>query len=64
MPTYQYECKECEHSFEIFQSIHDEPVDACPECGAEVTKVVNFGGGIVFKGKGFYSTDNRKRKRF
>jgi putative FmdB family regulatory protein len=57
MPTYEYECKKCSHGFEVFQSMSDNPITICPECGGEVRRIINGGGGIIFKGSGFYSTD-------
>ena len=60
MPTYEYECKTCSHKFEIFQSISEDPIKICPECGKEVRKIIGGGLGIIFKGSGFYVTDNRK----
>ena len=32
MPTYDYECKKCGHTWEAFQSIKAEPLKKCPEC--------------------------------
>ena len=58
MPTYEYECKSCRHSFDVFQSIKDEPLKVCPECGRELRRVINGGTGVIFKGGGFYVTDN------
>jgi len=58
MPTYEYECKKCEKHFELFQSIKDEPLKICPECGSEVRRLINGGGGIIYKGSGFYNTDS------
>jgi putative FmdB family regulatory protein len=57
MPTYEYECKKCNHGFERFQSMHDEPVKVCPKCGGEVRRLINGGAGVIYKGSGFYSTD-------
>jgi putative FmdB family regulatory protein len=57
MPTYEYECKSCRHSFDVFQSIKDEPLKICPECGKELRRIINGGTGIIFKGSGFYTTD-------
>jgi len=59
MPTYEYECLHCSHRFEVFQSMTDKPVDTCPECGNKVRRIIHGGMGIIFKGSGFYSTDNR-----
>jgi putative FmdB family regulatory protein len=57
MPTYEYICKSCGFSFEIFQNMKDESLRLCPECGQEIRRVINGGGGVIFKGSGFYSTD-------
>jgi putative FmdB family regulatory protein len=62
MPTYEYECKKCNHVFECFQSIKDDPVSVCPECGGEVRRLINGGAGIIYKGSGFYSTDKASGK--
>lgn len=59
MPTYEYECESCHHRFERFQRITDEPVKSCPVCGAEVKRLISGGGGLLFKGNGFYITDHR-----
>jgi putative FmdB family regulatory protein len=57
MPTYSYLCKKCEHAFDIEQSITDEALTKCPECGGELRKV--FGQvGVTFKGSGFYRNDS------
>jgi putative FmdB family regulatory protein len=60
MPTYEYECEACGHAFERFQSMSDEPIRTCPECGGAVRRLISSGGGLVFKGPGFYATDYRK----
>ena len=57
MPTYGYECKKCGHNFDIFQSMKDEPLKTCPECGKELRRLINGGTGVIFKGAGFYVTD-------
>ena len=60
MPTYEYRCGACGHEFERFQGINDDPVRTCPECGERaVERLISPGGGIVFKGPGFYATDYR-----
>ena len=58
MPTYQYICTECEHSFELNQAFTDSTVPTCPECKGIVRKVFSSVG-VVFKGSGFYRTDSR-----
>jgi len=60
MPTYEYECKSCKHSFEKFQSMSDEPIKVCPKCGKEVRKLFGSGSGVIFKGTGFYETDYKR----
>jgi len=59
MPTYDYICKECSYEFELFQGIHDDAVTICPECSGTVRKIISGGAGIIFKGSGFYVTDNK-----
>lgn len=56
MPTYEYECQSCGVHFERKQSVHDDPIQICPECGGKVRKLF-FPAGIIFKGSGFYKTD-------
>ncbi len=60
MPTYDYECKSCGKVFEVFQQMSDEPLKKCPECGSEIKRLVGGGLGVIFKGSGFYVTDNKK----
>ncbi len=61
MPTYEYECTKCAHTFEKFQSMKDKPVQRCPECRHKVRKLLGTGAGIIFKGSGFYETDYKKK---
>jgi putative FmdB family regulatory protein len=60
MPTYEYECKSCGHTFDVFQNMSAEPVKVCPRCGNEVRRLINGGTGVIFKGSGFYVTDKNK----
>lgn len=58
MPTYDYECEgQGRHRFERFQRFSDPPVQECPECGLPVRRVI-YPVGVLFKGPGFYKTDN------
>ncbi|MFQ5888898.1 MAG: FmdB family zinc ribbon protein [Gemmatimonadota bacterium] len=58
MPTYEYRCRSCGHAFERFQRISEPPIRSCPECGKRrVERLISTGGGLVFKGPGFYATD-------
>lgn len=60
MPTYDYECKSCQHTWEAVQSIKAAPLKKCPECGKnQARRVIGPGAGIIFKGSGFYITDYR-----
>ena len=63
MPTYDYECLESGNRFEHFQNITDDPIETCPECGGPVRRLISGGGGLIFKGKGFYATDSRSSTR-
>ncbi|MDL1896250.1 zinc ribbon domain-containing protein [Anaerolineae bacterium CFX7] len=58
MPIYEYEC-ENQHRFEKWQSIKDDPLTECPDCGKPVRKIFHPAG-IIFKGSGWYITDSRK----
>lgn len=61
MPTYEYECAKCGKTFEIFQSMKDEPLKTCPDkkCKGKVKRLLGTGAGLIFKGSGFYITDYR-----
>lgn len=65
MPTYDYECEGCGHTFEMFQSItaraKRKPDDPCEGCGerAPIRRLIGSGGAVIFKGDGFYETDYR-----
>jgi putative FmdB family regulatory protein len=59
MPIYEYQCTTCNYRFERMQSFKDEPLTECPQCGNTVRRVIQPVG-IVFKGSGFYITDNRQ----
>lgn len=66
MPTYKYK-REDGTTFEIKQSINDDALEKCPETGQKVTRIISGGGGVVYKGDGWYVTDykdnDRKQKR-
>lgn len=59
MPVYTYRCESCGVQFERQQSYSDAPLKVCPECRKKSLKKVISPVGVVFKGSGFYSTDNR-----
>jgi putative FmdB family regulatory protein len=60
LPTYEYRCVSCEHQFERFQRMSDEPIKVCEVCGEPVKRLL-FPVAIQFKGNGFYSTDYARR---
>jgi putative FmdB family regulatory protein len=61
MPNYDYECQKCGNRFEVFQSMNDPKLTDCQDeaCGGSVKRLLGTGGGIIFKGAGFYQTDYR-----
>ena len=60
MPTYDYECDACGHTFELCQSISEPVKRKCPECGkSKLRRLFGTGAAVVFKGSGFYQTDYR-----
>ena len=60
MPIYVYQCDTCGLAFEHRQRMADDPLVDCPECDGHVRRVIQPVG-IVFRGSGFYVTDNRSR---
>lgn len=61
MPTYEYECQACDHTFEEFQSMSDKPLRKCPVCKKlKLRRLIGSGAGIIFKGSGFYETDYKR----
>lgn len=60
MPTYDYQCKDCSHRFDVFQSITAAPLKTCPKCDGTLERIINGGAGLIFKGSGFYLTDYKK----
>ncbi len=63
MPTYDYRCEACAHAFERYQPITAKPIRKCPSCGdRKVVRLIGAGGGVIFKGSGFYETDYRSEE--
>lgn len=60
MPTYDYDCADCGHEFEQFQSMSSAALEICPKCGGKVKRRIHGGAGLIFKGSGFYLTDYKK----
>ena len=59
MPTYEYRCPKG-HEFEVVQRITDRSRAKCPRCGLVAERQMSGGGGLIFKGSGFYITDYGK----
>jgi putative FmdB family regulatory protein len=61
MPTYDYKCSACGHTFDELQSFSDPPLTKCPKCKKKkLNRLFGGGGAILFKGTGFYETDYRR----
>jgi len=61
MPTYDYECAACGHTFEHFQSMSSRRLRKCPDCGErKLERLFGAGAGVIFKGSGFYETDYKR----
>jgi len=62
MPTYDYRCEKC-GAFDVKQRITEDALTECPTCGGEVKRIISKNVGIVFKGSGFYCTDNNQKAK-
>lgn len=62
MPTYEYK-REDGTTFDVWQGINDDPLTECPETGQKVKRVISGGGGVVYKGDGWYVTDYKNNGR-
>lgn len=63
MPTYEYKCKNCHHEFEEFQPMSAASLVMCPKCKTpNLVRAIGGGGGMIFKGSGFYHTDYKNAK--
>ena len=60
MPVYEYQCDCCGSHFDIRQSFNDAPVAFCPKCKAKARRIFQSSP-IIFKGEGFYVTENRPK---
>ena len=61
MPIYEYQCRRCEHRFELIQKFSDKPRKRCPECSGTVDRLISPPA-IRFKGSGWYVTDYANKK--
>ena len=55
MPTYEYACDACGHSFEKEQRITEDPIKKCPQCGKLKARRMIAGGSFILKGGGWYA---------
>jgi putative FmdB family regulatory protein len=62
MPNYEYKCKACKKHLTIYQNMSDEPLKVCPNCGSELVRLLSGGGGVIYKGEGFYVNDYKKKE--
>jgi putative FmdB family regulatory protein len=62
MPIYEYECDACGKQCEVIQKITDEPLNACPECGGQMHKLISQTS-FILKGNGWYVTDYASPER-
>ncbi len=64
MPFYEYQCSNCGNQLEELQKMSDPPLTKCPKCGKDTLKrLIGTGGGLIFKGSGFYLTDYKKKSK-
>lgn len=62
MPTYEFVCDDCGYSFEQFLPVKSRNLKVCPECrGKSLRRLISSGGGLIFRGPGFYETDYKKK---
>jgi len=61
MPKYDYKCDNC-GIFEKVQPITEEALKTCPNCGGKVTRLISRNVNVIFKGKGFYKTEYKRRE--
>ncbi len=61
MPIYEYQCRRCEHRFELIQKFSDKPRKRSPECSGTVDRLISPPA-IRFKGSGWYVTDYANKK--
>jgi putative FmdB family regulatory protein len=62
MPTYDYRCKACGHTFELYQTMSEGEKRKCPQCAKNsLERLIGAGAGLIFKGSGYYLTDYRSK---
>lgn len=62
MPNYKYQCSQCGHKLQEFQTMSEKALTKCPECKKnKLERLISGGSGVIFKGSGFYETDYKKK---
>jgi putative FmdB family regulatory protein len=59
MPIYEYECEKCHSRFEVKRNFGEDGSAHCPQCSGKACRIFTSVP-VIFKGSGFYVTDNRK----
>jgi putative FmdB family regulatory protein len=63
VPTYDYICTKCKHTWELEQRIVEDPVRKCPKCRANTAKrQISSGAGFILKGGGWYADGYGSKK--
>lgn len=62
MPFRRYECRHCGKTFRVLEN-GSVPPAVCPHCGERDADRLLPRIGVIYKGKGYYSTDYRRRER-
>lgn len=61
MPTYEYRCKYCRESLDLFHSMKERR-RKCPKCKRYgLKRQIGSGAALIFKGSGFYETDYKRQ---
>jgi putative FmdB family regulatory protein len=63
MPVYTYRCENCNNQFDQQQSFSEEPLNICPECKKRALRKIYRPAQVLFKGSGYYVTDNRSSSK-
>jgi len=61
MPTYEYRCNRCGHTFERFQAMTAAPVTVCPQCQGPATRLIGGGAAVLFKGHSSHPSDENRK---
>lgn len=63
MPIYEYQCSNCNHTFDLIQKMSDEPATMCPACSKESAVRLVSAAGFQLKGTGWYATDFKTKNQ-